>query len=243
MTLIQSLFLSFTQGVTEFLPISSSGHLNLFQHLFGLTSSLSFAVFLNTATFFSVIFFFKNQTRYFFDNLKYIIVGTIPAIFIGLFFKDQIESIFSGPTFLPYGFILTSILLFSTRFVRIKDEKLDYKIAILIGLMQALAILPAVSRSGATIATGLLLGLSPIIAFNFSFCLFIVASLGAIVLDYQSLFSLSLFSPISLLSFITGTLTGIIALYFLKKILQKNNFWYFGIYTLILAFSLLLLLR
>lgn len=243
MDLYQSLFLAVTQGITEFLPVSSTGHLHLLQYFFGLTPSLSFDIFLNTATLFSVLFFFKDQTKYFFDNLKYVIVGTIPAVIAGVFFKDQIESLFSSVTFIPYEFLFTSILLFSTRFIKAKDLKLTYKTALLIGLMQALAILPAISRSGATIATGLLLGLSPIAAFNFSFCLFIVASFGAIALDYQSLLSPSFLTPTAILSFLVTTVTGVIALYFLRKILQKNNFWHFGIYTLLLTLSLLLLLR
>ncbi len=235
MSALQSYLLGLTQGITEFLPISSSGHLNLLQHFFGLTPSLSLDIFLNTATLFSVIFFFRNQIKYFFDNLKYIIVGTIPAIIAGIFFRDFIESTFSSVKFMPYEFLITTILLFSTKFIKIKNNKLNYKSALIIGLMQAVAILPAVSRSGATIATALLLGLAPLAAFNFSFCLFIIASLGAIVLDYKMLLTTSFFNPVSITTFILTTITGIIALYYLRKILQKNSFWYFGVYTLILS--------
>jgi len=242
MDIYQSILLGITQGITEFLPISSSGHLNLLQHFFGFTPSLSLDIFLNTATLFSVIFFFKNQIKYFFDNLKYVVIGTIPAIIAGLFFKDIIESSFSSVKFMPYEFLITSILLFATKFIKIKSNKLNYKNSIIIGLMQAVAILPAVSRSGATIATALLLGLAPLESFNFSFCLFIVASIGAIILDYKILLTTSFFNLTSILTFIITTITGVVALNFLQKIMQKNSFWYFGIYTLILAIGLLFVL-
>lgn len=233
---LQSYLLGLTQGITEFLPISSSGHLNLLQHFFGLTPSLSLDIFLNTATLFSVIFFFKNQIKYFFDNLKYIILASVPAALVGILLKDQVENIFGDINLLPYFFIITSSLLLSTKFIKSKTEsKLNFNNALIIGIMQAVAILPAVSRAGATITTGLWLGLAPVEAFNFSFCLFIVASLGTIVLDYKNLFMASNFSPVTLSSFFITFIAGIIALYLLKKVLASKNFWYFGVYTLTLA--------
>lgn len=243
MDFFQSLLLGLTQGITEFLPISSSGHLNLLQHFFGLTPSLSLDIFLNTATLFSVIFFFKNQIKYFFANLKFIILASIPAALVGIFLKDQVENIFGNIHLLPYFFLITSTLLFSTKFIKNKgNAKLTYKNALIIGIMQAVAILPAVSRAGATITTGLWLGIAPVQAFNFSFCLFIVASLGTIVLDYKNLLITSNFSPVMLSTFFITFLSGIIALYLLKKILAQKNLWYFGIYTLVLAIVLLFVL-
>jgi len=236
MSFLQSLFLGLVQGITEFLPISSSGHLNLLQHFFGFTPSLSLDIFLNTATLFSVLFFFRNQIKYFFDNLIFIIIGSIPAAIIGLLFKHQIESIFSDIKLLPYFFLITSALLISTKFIKNKKIiKLNYLTAFLIGIVQAIAILPAVSRSGATIVTALWLGLAPVAAFNFSFCLFIVASLGTIVLDYKNLFAVSNFSPIMISTFLITFISGIIALYFLKKVVASKNLWCFGVYTLILS--------
>jgi len=236
MSSVQPLFLGLVQGITEFLPISSSGHLNLFQHFFGLTPSLSLDIFLNAATLFSVIFFFKNQIKYFLNNLKYILIASIPAALVGIFLKDQVENIFSDINLLPYFFLITSTLLISTKFIKSKtDNKLNYQNALIIGIMQAVAILPAVSRSGATITTALWLGLAPLEAFNFSFCLFIVASLGTIVLDANNLFVVSNFSPVMISTFFITIISGIVALYFLKKIVISKNLWYFGLYTLILS--------
>lgn len=242
MSLLQSIILSLTQGIAEFLPISSSGHLNLFQHFFNLKPSLTFDIFLNTATFLSVLFFFRKQIKYFFKNLKFIIVASIPAALVGILFKDQVDSIFSNINLLPFFFILGSIFVFSTKFFNKKDIKLDYKKALIIGLFQAVAILPGVSRAGATIFAGLFLGLTTIEAFNFSFCLFIPASLGALILSAKDLSSANLFTPEYLLAFVITFITGIISLTILKKVLVSKKFWIFGIYTFVLAMVLFFVL-
>jgi undecaprenyl-diphosphatase len=238
MTLIQSIVLSLIQGITEFLPISSSGHLNLAQYFFNLQPSLSLDIFLNTATFISVLFFFRKQLKYFFTNLKYIIVGSIPAGIIGVLFKDNIKSLFSNPKLLPLFFLITAALVFSTKFTKPKDKSLNYSIAIVIGFFQALAILPGVSRSGSTIFAGLLLGLSSIEAFNFSFCLFIPASLGALIMGIKDMSFTNTFTTEYLLAFIITCITGVVALNLLKKVLINHKFWLFGVYTFILAISL-----
>ena len=118
---------------------------------------------------------------------------------MGITLKNQVELIFGDVKLLPYFFLFTSALLLSTKFIKSKSEsKLNYKNVLIIGIMQSVAILPAISRAGATITTALWLGLAPIEAFNFSFCLFIVASLGTIVLDYKNLFMASNFSSVIL---------------------------------------------
>jgi undecaprenyl-diphosphatase len=240
--LLQSIILSFVQGISEFLPISSSGHLNLVQYFFKLEPSLTLDIFLNTATFLSVLFFFRKQVKYFFQNLKYIVVASIPIVLVGFLFKNQIDSLFSSIHFLPFFFILGSIFVFSTKFFSSKDNKLNYKKAIIIGIFQSIAILPGVSRAGATIFASLLLGLSPIQAFNFSFCLFIPASIGALLLSIKDLSTISIFSPEYLLAFIITFITGIIALGILKKVLIGKKLWIFGIYTLLLALILFFIL-
>jgi undecaprenyl-diphosphatase len=238
MTLIQSITLGIVQAITEFLPISSSGHLNLTQHFFSLQPSLTLDIFLNTATLLSVLFFFKNQIKYFFVNLKYIIVGCLPAALVGILFKDQIDTLFSNIHFLPFFFILSSIFVFSTKFLKSKDNKLDYKKALIIGIFQSIAILPGVSRSGATIFAALLLGFSTLEAFNFSFCLFIPASIGALVLESKNLSNNEVLTPQSLLTFVITFIVGVVALYLLKKVLVSHKFWIFGIYAFILGLSL-----
>ncbi|MDD2482939.1 MAG: undecaprenyl-diphosphate phosphatase [Candidatus Shapirobacteria bacterium] len=238
MSLIQTIILSIIQGVAEFLPISSSGHLNLAQYFLRLTPSLTLDIFLNTATFLSVLFFFRNQIKYFFTNLKFIIVASIPAALVGILFKDQIDTLFSNINLLPFFFILSSVFVFSTKFFKSKDSKLDYKKALIIGIFQAVAILPGVSRAGATIFAALLLGFSTTQAFKFSFCLFIPASFGALILSAKDLSTAGLFNTQYLLAFILTFIVGIFTLGILKKVLVSKKFWIFGIYTFILSLVL-----
>jgi len=238
MNLVQTLILAFVQGVTEFLPVSSSGHLNLFQHYFGYIPSLGFDIFLNTATLLSVLFFFRNQLKFFFSHLPQIIIASIPAALVGILFKDTVESVFSNYSLLPIFFIINSLIIFSTKKSKDKKSQITIFQAIIIGFSQAFAILPGVSRAGTTISTGLALGLSSVEAFNFSFCLFIPASLGAIILGVKDLNVSAFFSTQYLFAFIFTFLVGIFALKLLQKILKDQKIWYFGVYTLILAIIL-----
>jgi len=231
--------LSFTQALTEFLPISSSGHLHLFQAFLGLVPSLALDIFLNTATLLSVLFFFRKEIPFFLSNLKYIIVSTLPALALGYFAKDYLESLFSSTISLAIPFLYTTLILFLTKFTKQKNDRMTYKKALLIGIFQSLAITPAISRSGSTIFAALLLGFSPTFAFKYSFSLFIPVSFAALILalpDISSL-NLSLFS-----AFYSVTLTflfGLVSLYYLRKILAKNKLYYFSFYTLALALILL----
>lgn len=242
MPFIQTLILALVQGITEFLPVSSSGHLNLFQHYFGYRPSLGFDIFLNTATLLSVLFFFRKQLKFFFSHLIQIIIASIPAALVGIFFKDTVESVFSNFSLLPIFFIINSLILFSTK--KSKGEKSQITIfqAIIIGFSQAFAILPGVSRAGITIATALALGLSPAQAFNFSFCLFIPASLGAIILGIKDLNVSAFLSTQYLFAFIFTFIVGIFAIKLLQKFLKDRKIWYFGIYTLILSLTLFFVL-
>lgn len=242
MSLLQSLILAVVQGITEFLPISSDGHLNLVQHFFGFSPSLTFDVFLHLATFFSVLFFFRKKIPYFISNLKYIIVGSIPAVIVGFCFKDQIESLFASPSLLPFFFLITAAYALSTKFLKKQDKKVTYLSALVIGTFQALALLPGVSRSGGTIFSALLFGLSPLNAFNFSFSLFIPASAGAILLELKDILSPSILTANNLLAFVFAFFVGLAALKILEKALTSNKYWYFGVYTLILALSLFFIL-
>ncbi|HEX8924054.1 MAG TPA: undecaprenyl-diphosphate phosphatase [Patescibacteria group bacterium] len=238
MTIFQALILSIVQGITEFLPISSKGHLNLVSALMGLTPSLSLDIFLNTATLVSVLIYFRKQVPYFIKNLKYIVVGTLPAVIAGFLFKHRLESLVTNLHVYPYFFLVTSLYLFSTKFLKSKDRQLTYAAALAIGTFQALALLPGISRSGSTIFAGLLMGLSPLEAFNFSFALFIPASFGALLLDLKDASLSGFFHPVYLFSFVVTFLVGLAAISVLKKLLTSKHFWYFGIYTLLLAIFL-----
>lgn len=242
MTLLQGILLSIVQAVSEFLPISSKGHLNLAQHLLGMEPSLTFDIFLNTATLLSVIFFFRSQIGFFIKNLRYIIVGTIPAVVMGYFFKETLEPLYSRVELLPYFFLITAAFLIASVKFDKKNENLTYKKALIIGLFQSLALLPGISRSGSTILSGLLVGLSPVNAFNFSFSLFIPASFGALLLDYQNILNMGAMSTPYLVSFVVAFIVGIISLSLLKRILVGNKLWVFGVYLVVLSALCLFLL-
>jgi undecaprenyl-diphosphatase len=238
MSIFQATILSIVQGITEFLPISSKGHLNLASSLMGIQPSLALDIFLNTATLISVIFYFRKQIPYFIKNLKYIVVGSIPAVIGGLLFKHQVEAIVSNIGIYPYFFLITTTYLLISKFLKSQEKTLNYSKALIIGSFQALALLPGISRSGSTIFAGLLMGLSATEAFNFSFSLFIPASIGALLLDLKDASFSTFMNPTYLYSFILTFFVGLIALSLLKKILTSHKLWYFGIYTLILSLVL-----
>lgn len=231
------LSLGLIQALSEFLPVSSSGHLNLFQQ----QPSLSLDIFLHLATLLSVLVYFRTQISFFVKNLKFIIVATLPAALIGVFLNDRLESIFSQPGLLPFFFLITSVLVFSTKLVKPKNEELNYQKALIIGLFQALAIMPGISRSGSTIFAGLLMGLSPITAFKFSFTLFIPATLGAMVLNLPQISQIS-FDSTYLLAFILAFAVGLLALSLVKKFISNRTFWIFSIYTFLLSLVLYVLI-
>jgi len=241
MPFYQLLILSLVQAVSEFLPISSSGHLNLFQSVFGLTPSLALDIFLNTATLFSVLYLFRHQVSDFFKKLPLIIIGTLPAAVLGFLFKDKIDLLFTRPEYLPLFFLITSVLLLAQKFITPQKTKLTPAKALVIGLFQALALFPGVSRSASTLFAGLLLGLPLLQAFQFSFYLFIPASLGALVLNFTDIRLLSSFISLeSLLAFLFTFAVGIISLRLLQKLFIGRRLWYFSFYTLFLVLTLFL---
>jgi undecaprenyl-diphosphatase len=181
MNLVQVLILSLVQGITEFLPVSSSGHLVIFQKLFGLNEApILFDVLLHIGTLISIVFYFRKSL---FSLLKFekndiklialIVFGTIPAMFVGFLAKDQIEAAFNSLKMTGISFLITALFLFSTRMVSrlIKVNKglsgITWLDALIVGIFQAIAILPGVSRSGSTITGSLWRGLSNKAAFVF----------------------------------------------------------------------------
>ena len=244
MLLSQLLALSFIQGVSEFLPISSSGHLNLVQSLFYLSPSLSLDVFLNTATLGSVLFVFRHQVKDFFAKLPFIVIATLPAAIIGLLFKDSLDLLFSQIQYLPLFFLITSLILFSQKFITPQKQSLTWQKALIVGLFQALALFPGVSRSASTLFACLLVGLPLAVSFRFTFFLFIPASLGALVLSlnqigslYTTDFNLTSF----VLAFLITLLVGIFCLRLLQKLFISQKLYLFSFYTLLLAFLVTLI--
>jgi undecaprenyl-diphosphatase len=239
---MKEIVIGIIQGITEFLPVSSSGHLVLAQKLLKVSKpGIEFEIFLHFSTLLAVVIFFWKDIKSLFvkESLKrhpiiLLVVGSIPAGIVGILFKDRIETYFENITYLPYFFIITSILLFLTFFKKNPDKKnITLLHAIIIGIAQAVAILPGVSRSGATISTAILLSIASETAFSFSFILSLPAILGAMLLDLKdaNLPLLLSYIPAGIAAFIFG----LVSLYVLKKVLRIKKLFLFGFYTLLLA--------
>ena len=243
MILLESFILGVLQGIAEFLPISSSGHLLIAQELMNVNyqgNVLEVATHLGTLL--SIIVVFRNEIISLITGIKnkknqyyiiYVIIGTIPAVAFGLFVKififDLIENIFV----VAISLFITGLLLLKTKKIKIGSLPISFKIAIIIGLSQAVAVFPGISRSGITIATALYLGLCKEEATKFSFFLAIPVIIGAGILtffDQKSLILVanqpSFFAMASISSFVAG----LIFLSFLLNVIRKNNFYLFSYY-------------
>jgi undecaprenyl-diphosphatase len=234
--MLTEIFLAIIQAATEFLPISSSGHLALFSNLLS-TPNLSFFTTLHLASLIAVIIFTRKEIIFLlkFDKKslrlwKYLMIATIPAGLFGFLFNDFIASTFSSYLFLALAFLFTSFILFLTKFTNGKGV-LNSKNAMIIGLFQVLALFPGVSRSGMTISSGLFSGLERKTAARFSFLLLIPLVIGAFVLEFEGFyFSISL-----LVSFIICLFFSLLFLSLLTKVIEKGKFWWFSIYCLAIS--------
>jgi undecaprenyl-diphosphatase len=249
MTWIEALILGLLQGLTEFLPVSSSGHLEIGSALFGLQEeNLTFSIIVHGATFLSVIVVFRNDilnliTSLFRfewnDETKFIlllIISALPVGIVGVIFKSQIESLFEGNILLVGSMLLvTSILLLLTNFAPNTKKDITIKSAIIIGIAQTFAILPGISRSGATISTALYLGIDKEKATRFSFLMVLIPIFGASFLEILELSSATEPSAIATSSLITGAVaafvSGLLACSWMLKIVKKGKLAYFSAYT------------
>lgn len=263
MTLPQALILGLVQGLTEFLPISSSGHLVIGQNILGFSEPpVSFDILVHIGTLTAVLIFFrqilwrlvkKTASKLIRGEITEVpkettavIVGTIPAVIIGFFLNHFIEKIFNSVVLVGVTLMLTAGLLFSTTLIKKSEKKLTdltWRDALFIGILQALAILPGISRSGSTVVAGLWRNLTRESAFVFSFLLSIPAILGAMVLqvgdtsnvingDYLTYF----------MGFVSAVFSGYLSLKLFKNALIQGKLAFFGIYCLLLGIGTLLFL-
>ncbi len=245
--MLKEVSLAVIQAATEFLPVSSSGHLALFSNLFGTAPDLFLITVLHVASLIAVMIFlrteiyslatFKKETL---PLWKYWIIATIPAVIIGLLFSDFVEKAFSSYLFLGIAFLLTGLVLFMTKFASKGKARLNNKRSIMIGLMQSLALFPGVSRSGMTISTGMFSGISKEKAARFSFLLFIPLSIGALILEAFKLSSFYI-TPTLVVSFIVCLLLSIVFLNLLIRIIKKDMFWMFSFYCWVIGIITILL--
>ncbi|MDD4954075.1 MAG: undecaprenyl-diphosphate phosphatase [Candidatus Omnitrophica bacterium] len=244
--MLKYITLGIIQGLTEFFPVSSSGHLVIMQRILGVSGEeVALSAFLHLGTVCALLlFFFRDILRIFKEakTIFLILVVTVITGVIGLAGKNFFESLFSRPRAVAYSLIVTGIILILTRKVKDpKREKVNLKDACLLGLTQAIAIIPGISRSGITISTLLFRKIDREVAFKFSFLASIPAILGANLLEIKKI-ELSL-TPIWLAGFFASLLSGLLALFLLKRILQQAKFHYFGYYCIIVAIITLLFLK
>ena len=246
MTILEATILGIIQGFTEFLPISSSGHLVLGQAILGIDQpGNEFEILVHLGTLASVLVIFFDDIKSLILSLASkrtqifimcILIGTLPAVGIGLGFKDLIDSLFENVTAVGGALIFTGVVLFGSSFANRQDKEHSFLTCILIGCAQAMAIIPGVSRSGMTISAALFLGLSAKEAARFSFLLAIPAIGGAgllTALDVSGGFQMSM--TVALAGLISSFAVGVVALKWLLGWLEQGKFHYFGIYCLVVG--------
>ena len=251
MEYIKVIVLGIVQGLTEFLPVSSSGHLELAKVLMGSTTALEskgllLTLILHAATALSTVVVFWKDIKIILHQIfkgdkagirfaGFIVISMIPATVVGLFFKDTIESLFNGNLLLVGTMLLiTAGLLILANRKSTHTNSLNARSSFYIGLMQAFAILPGVSRSGATIATAIGLGIDRATAARFSFLMVIPLIFGSMAKSLMDTDSLELNTSAGLLAcgFLSAFVTGIVACRWMIALVEKSQLQYFAYYCL-----------
>jgi undecaprenyl-diphosphatase len=269
MNIIHAVLLGIIQGLTEFLPVSSSGHLVLFQKLFGISEpALLFDTMLHVGTLAAVVAVLWKEIWAILRKLNqpltaYLIIATIPTVIAALIFRKPLERAFETGHFLGFAFLLTSALLIGAELLAKKSATIgkttknaatmNWLDALVIGIMQAIAIIPGVSRSGATLSGALSRGLDRDFAARFSFLLSIPAILGAMVFQLKDLVkgeaveasgNVAIAGGIGTAAMIAGTLSaaivGFFAVRLMLKIVREKSLWGFAVYTGVLGLLVLL---
>lgn len=247
--MLKYIILGIIQGITEFLPVSSSGHLVIMQRIFGITGNeVAVSIILHLGTTLAlIVFFFKDILKLLRDikSLSLIVIVTIITGIIGVSGKDFFEGLFVSVKPVAIALIFTGIILLITRkFMQGKRDNLTFKDALILGLTQGIAIIPGVSRSGITISTLLFRKINRDLSFKFSFLAAIPAVLGATLLEVKDIgFSFQGEAKNLLIGFIFSFGAGIFALKILEIILNKAKLYYFGYYCIIIAILTLIFIR
>lgn len=253
MTILQSIILGLVQGLCEFLPVSSSGHLVLLQSVFGIEEgAVFFDVMLHIGTLIAVVLVYRTtlikMIRHPLSKYPvYIVIATIPLVVIALLLGDWIDTLFTGG-FLGVSFLITAVILFTSN--RISHQKKTLRDmspleAIAVGTVQGIAIVPGISRSGSTIAAGLFVGLEREFAAEFSFLMSVPAILGSLALQLFKLLKGDLvLGTISVGPTVVGTimaaLSGLFAIRVMLRVIKKGKLNYFAIYVAILGVMVLI---
>lgn len=258
MDLFQAIFLGILQGITEFLPVSSSGHLVLAQSLLGreFETGITFEIVVHFGSFCSITLYYrkligeilsdlfksvtpaglKNQMYKTNANVKFsffILISMIPAMIVGFTLRDQIEELFLNPFFVSCMLLITGTFLFSTKFVKNPQIDVNAVRSIFMGIAQAFAIIPGISRSGSTISVGLFSGIKREEVANFSFLMVLPVLAGAMLLALMDLMETGIESAalmVLIIGFLASFISGYFALSYLVRLLKQAKFYYFSYY-------------
>ena len=248
MTIFEAVLLGIIQGLTEFLPISSSGHLVIGQKVLGISVAGNvFEIVVHLGTLVSVFIVFWKDIWQLITSLKSaptqkyisaIIVGTLPAVIIGFLFRDVISEAFENIKVVAVTLMITGLILLTTKFINTKLKDISVGRGLLIGIAQGMAIIPGISRSGMTISLGMYLGIAPDKAAKFSFLLGIPAIFGAGLLTGLDLMESSeptLALSVLIVGFVSSLLVGWISLNWLLGLIKSGKFHWFGVYCLLIG--------
>lgn len=257
MSLVEAIILGIVQGLTEFLPVSSSGHIELVKAIqqTELKEDLLFTVFLHLATSLSTAVVFRKDLLEIFKGVLsfkwneetkfawFVFISMIPAALVGLFLKDQIESLFDKNVLLVGAMLLVTgvLLLVSDKVKNVKSGELTTEKSALMGVVQAIAILPGISRSGSTIVTGVLLGLPRNKAARFSFIMVLPLILGAAAKSVKDFMDLSAVdqesSPMFVMTmgFVAAFISGLFAIKWMIKLVENSQLKWFAYYCFVVG--------
>jgi undecaprenyl-diphosphatase len=256
MDLTQTIILGLIQGVTEWLPVSSTGHLRLAEQFFSLKVPLLFDVMLHAGTLMVTLFFFHEDIKKILvaltkgdfktENGKLIpliIIGTMPTVLIGVIFSNTIEAFFSDLLPIAIALAICGVVLYSSKIGNEDEAGIGYLEALAIGTAQGIALIPGLSRSGLTIAVALLLGIKREKAFRFSFLLSVPAIVGALGLTFYTQHDALVLAGVEWTEIVAGITVSIIIGYFALKLLRKivvdKKFYLFAFYCWLLSILLI----
>lgn len=242
--MIKVIFLGIIQGLTEFLPISSSGHLAILENFMGIEEPVTITAFLHLGTFLATLLFFRKEIIEIVSGLFkkesekikyifYIIIGNIPIVVFALLFRDFIEATFVDIRLVIIFLGITGVVVLLTSIMKKGEKQISLISALIVGIGQMFAVFPGLSRSGLTISAGLYAKIKPEESFRFSFLLSIPAVFGANLLELKEVTQWG--NPLELLiGLIISFISGYIALKILRKLVQRW-FYLFGIYCLLIS--------
>ena len=243
MTIIEGTILGIVQGLTEFLPISSSGHLVLGQAILGIEQpGNEFEILVHLGTLASVLVVFFDDIKSLLSSMRskrtqtfilFLLIGTLPAVIVGLGFKDLFDTLFEDVTAVGAALLFTGAVLVGSSYATESNKDHSFLTSVLIGCAQAIAIIPGISRSGMTISCALFMGLTQKEAARFSFLLAIPAIGGAgllTALDMEGSYPFP--GPVAFAGLVSSFIVGVAALKWLLGWLEEGKFHYFGIYCL-----------